>query len=57
MDVRHEVMEGQRAIPRLGRVVEVNLAHPPYAMLDAAGAEVEPVPRFCGTWRLGIPAR
>lgn len=34
-------MEGRRAVPRLGRVVEVNRAHPPYA-----GAEVEPVTAF-----------
>ncbi|MGP3638304.1 hypothetical protein ACTU45_34180 [Streptomyces sp. 24-1644] len=52
MDVRHEVLEGQRAIPRLGRVVEVNRAHPPYAMPDAAGAE-EPVTAFLRDLALG----
>ncbi len=53
MDVRDELMEGRLAIPRLGRVVEVNRAHPPYAMLDPAGAEVEPVTAFLRDLALG----
>lgn len=53
MDVRDELMEGRRAIPRLGRVVEVNRTHPPYAMLDAAGAEVEPVTAYLRDLALG----
>lgn len=53
MDVRDELMGGRRAIPRLGRVVEVNRAHPPCAMLDAAGAEVEPVTAFLRALALG----
>ncbi|WEH18490.1 site-specific integrase [Streptomyces sp. VNUA24] len=53
MGVHDELMEGRGAIPRLGRVVEVNRAHPPYAMLDAAGAEVEPVTAFLRDLALG----
>lgn len=53
MDVRDELLEGRRAIPRLGRVGEVNRAHPPYAMLDAAGAEVEPVTAYLRDLALG----
>lgn len=33
-------------VPRLGRVVKVDRAHPPYAVLDAAGDEVESVTAF-----------
>ncbi|WP_348772202.1 site-specific integrase [Streptomyces sp. RPA4-5] len=53
MDVRNELMEGQRVIPRLGRVVEVSRAHPPYAVLDPVGAEVEPVRAFLRDLALG----
>ncbi|MFF4757820.1 site-specific integrase [Streptomyces sp. NPDC001292] len=53
MDVRDELTEGRRAIPRLGRAVEVNQTHPPYATLDAAGAEVEPVTAFLRDLALG----
>lgn len=53
MDVRAELMEGQRVIPRLGRVVEVSRAHPPYAVLDPMGAEVEPVTAFLRDLALG----
>jgi hypothetical protein len=58
MDVRDELMEGRRAIPRLGRIVEVNRAHiRPYAVLDPAGAEVEPVTSFLQDLALGDPVR
>ncbi|MFD9497952.1 hypothetical protein [Streptomyces sp. NPDC060035] len=57
MDVRDELMEGRRAIPRLGPVVEVNRAHPAYAMLDPAGAEVEPVTAFLRDPALGDSGR
>ncbi|MGW7296681.1 tyrosine-type recombinase/integrase [Streptomyces sp. NPDC054829] len=53
MDVRDELMEGRRAIPRLGRVVEMNRAHPPYAVLDPSGAEVEPVTTYLRDLALG----
>lgn len=53
MDVRDELMEGRQAIPRLGRVVQVNRAHPPYAMLDETGTEVEPVTAFLRDLALG----
>ncbi|WP_329612494.1 hypothetical protein OG244_03595 [Streptomyces brevispora] len=49
MDVRAELVEGRRAIPRLGRLVEVNRAHPPYA----TGAEVKPVTAFLRDLALG----
>ncbi|MCT2588747.1 cytochrome P450 [Streptomyces sp. N2-109] len=53
MDVRDELMEGRRAIRRLGRVVEVNRAPPPYAVFDAAGVEIEPVTAFLRDLALG----
>ncbi|MFD6658548.1 hypothetical protein ACFWEB_25795 [Streptomyces parvus] len=53
MDVRDELVEGRRAIPHLGRVVEMNRAHPPYAVLDPSGAEVEPVTMYLRDLALG----
>ncbi|MFD5242881.1 tyrosine-type recombinase/integrase [Streptomyces tendae] len=53
MNVRAELTEGRWAVPRLGRVVEVDQAHPPYAVLDAAGDEVEPVLAFLRDLALG----
>ncbi|MCZ4102594.1 MULTISPECIES: hypothetical protein [unclassified Streptomyces] len=53
MHVRTELLECRRTIPRLGQVVEVNRAHPPCVMLDAAGAEVEPVTAFLRDLALG----
>lgn len=53
MNLSVELMQGRRDFPRLGQVVEVNRAHPPYAMLGTAGAEVEPVTAFLRDLALG----
>ncbi|MFE1147666.1 tyrosine-type recombinase/integrase [Streptomyces albidoflavus] len=53
MDVRDGLMEGRRVISRLGRVVETNRAHPPYAVLDPSGAEIEPITTYLRDLALG----
>ncbi|NYV73270.1 site-specific integrase [Streptomyces sp. UH6] len=53
MDLRVELMEGRHGIPWLGQVVDTDRVHPPYVMLDATGAEVEPVNAFLRDLALG----
>lgn len=53
MNLRQELMEEQRAIPRVGEVVQTGRAHPPYAVVDPLGRENEPVSAYLRELALG----
>lgn len=52
-DLHRELMEGRRALPRLGAVVELSGRYPGHTVFDDAGEPVQPVTAFLRDLALG----
>lgn len=53
VDLRRQLMEGCASVPRVGSVIKVERIHPPFVVLDPAGAEVVDVTEYLRDLALG----
>ena len=53
VDVRSMLVEGQCALPNVGSLVESGRSHPPFVVLDNAGAEIGPVSAYLRDLAIG----